>query len=354
MNNGWDKSGLGEITQILGSVTPTPYTEYYKTANKVSTIDDTEAAAWIEAVKTTVVVFGAGDYGHNSQNGVVQLYRDRALTMKAKTVGDDGAEEDDDREKLAWAAIDGANRDIAASHARLPLEVPELRGKWLTVVALKDDNEIWEQSNGCGDAEYFCLGAPGVAINAPTHAALKAEDSGTAQAAAHVSGAIAVLKGAFPNLTPEQLVAIILNTADFLRVSSDPLAKTDGTNEVYGHGALNLGKATDASGRAMTTLPDGTALGADASLDNSGITLPTSFGGALDGFTVGFIDDYNRAYIGKPTRITRTNAAFTLGDTIATWDSPELQSIALDSNSKMQFTNYDENADAKRYINLHP
>ena len=97
----------------------------------------------------------------------------------------------------------------------------------------------------------------------------------------------------------------------------------------------------------MTATPSGTALGADASLDNSGITLPTSFGGALDGFTVGFIDDYNRAFIGKPTRISRTNAAFTLGDTIATWESPELQSIALDSNSKMQFTDYTEDADAK-------
>ena len=60
-----------------------------------------------------------------------------------------------------------------------------------------------------------------------------------------------------------------------------------------------------------------------------------------------FLDDYNRAYVGSPSRITQASASFTLGDTIATWESPELQSIALDSNSKMQFTNYDESADAK-------
>ena len=49
-----------------------------------------------------------------------------------------------------------------------------------------------------------------------------------------------------------------------------------------------------------------------------------------------------------PSRITQANARVSrLGDTIATWESPELQSIALDSNSKMQFTNYDASEDAK-------
>ena len=119
------------------------------------------------------------------------------------------------------------------------------------------------------------------------------------------------------------------------------------TNEVYGHGKLNLARATSPIGLTMITDPNAAPIEMGITLDNSGITIPTSFGGALDGFTVGFIDDYKRAYIGNPTRITRQNAAFTLGDIIATWESPELQSIALDSNSKMQFTNYNENADAK-------
>ena len=97
----------------------------------------------------------------------------------------------------------------------------------------------------------------------------------------------------------------------------------------------------------MIISPAGSALAAGIMMDNSGITLPTSFGGALDGFTVGFMDDYGRAFIGKPTRITRGDAAFTLADTLKTWESPELKNIALDSNSKMQFTNYDASEDAK-------
>ena len=347
MNNGWDVSGVGTYTE---TVMGTDYTRYYKTANRVSTITDTEAEAWKEAVKTTVVVFGAGDYGHNSENGKVQLYSDNNLGAEAKAIRADGMMlTDTDRDRLAWSAIDSENRNIASSHARLPLEVEQLRGKWLTVIALDENDRIADFSNGCGDAMAYCLGAPGVAINSLiTTSATPAPMKGTAQAAAHVSGAIAVLASSFPTsapATPEELVAIILNTADYLRKTGD--SATDGTNDVYGHGALNLGAATAPLGRAMTTLPDGLSLGADASLDNSGITLPTSFGSSLDGFTVGFIDDYKRAYIGNPERITRENAAFTLGDTLATWESPELQSIALDSNSKMQFTNYDENEDAK-------
>ena len=228
------------------------------------------------------------------------------------------------------------------------LKIPELRGKWLTVVALKADNRIADFSNGCGDTKAYCLGAPGFEINSAGQSGGHEERSGTAQAAAHVSGAVAVLKSAFNHLTPAELVEVILATADDIG--------RPGVDLVYGHGALNLAKAVEPIGSRTICLPDNNgvtpnpscgASGSGITVDNSGITLPTSFGGALDGFTVGFIDDYNRAFIGNPTRITRTNAAFTLGDTIATWDSPELKNIALDSNSKMQFTNYDASEDAK-------
>ena len=302
--------------------------------------------AWKDVVKTTVVVVPQGSSGHNSENGMVDIYTDEDFNYEYS-----GG-------PIAWATIDAANgvRNLGAIEARLPLEVPELQGKWLSVIALNEDNRIWEESNGCGDAKAWCLGAPGVNItsqfsfNADTdYVAI----SNTAFAAAHVTGAVAVLAEAFPNLTPDGLVSVILDTADDIGVP--------GVDNIYGHGALNLARAVEPIGSRTICLPsypagkteaDDTgcmdkALAAGITIDNSGITLPTSFGESLGGFTVGFIDDYKRAYIGNPTRITRENAAFTLGDTIATWDSPELKNITLDSNSKMQFSNYDENADAK-------
>ena len=376
MNNGWDvasaitpDASFGVAVTVVNDINEEEtHNFYYKLANKMSTISDVEAAAWVEAVETTVVVFGAGDYGHNSENGIATLYEDENFETVARSVvtltnSDAGFNDHANKDRfspvgemkdgIAWNLLDAENKNRASSHARLPLEVASLKGKWLTVVAVNEPIaaptagdadrmtvNIAPFSNGCGDAMAWCLAAPGVDITTITaESNLLKQRSGTGIAAAHVSGAIAVLKGAFPNLTPTQLVSIILNTADDLGVA--------GVDAVYGHGSLNLARATDPIGSKMTATPMGTALGADASLDNSGITLPTSFGGALDGFTVGFIDDYKRAYIGNPARITRENAGFTLADTLATWESPTLQSIALDSNSKMQFTNYEENSDAR-------
>ena len=250
MNNGWDVSGVGSHTD---SSTPT----FYRTANKVSTISDEEAAAWRDAVKTTVVVFGAGDYGHNKENGMVKLYTENTFDILHSPT------------EKAWNEIDSENRNIASSHARLPLEITELRGKWLTVIALTTDNRIWEESNGCGDAKNFCLGAPGVDVNSALDSSYGPR-SGTAQAAAFVSGAVAVLKGAFPNLTPTQLVHRILDTADDLGIP--------GVDGIYGHGALNLAKATEPDttaptlSSAMTTSATSITLEMSESVYGTGIT----------------------------------------------------------------------------------
>ena len=311
----------------------------------IRVIGNDEIAAWTKAAETTVIVFAAGDRGQNSVNGVVKLYTDNTFTTRAMEGGIP--------KEADWKTVRPINDNLGGSYSNLfdtAPSIPDLVGKSLSVIALDEDNVIHKYSNGCGATAIWCLGAPGTAINSAIpgtgDSAYRAE-TGTGQAAAHVSGAVAILKGAFPSLTPTQLVSIILNTADYIGIESDEEGKIDGTNQAYGHGALNLARATDPIGSMMVADPNAAPVESGITLDNSGITLPTSFGGALDGFTVGFIDDYKRAYIGAPTRITQERAAFTLGDTIATWDSPELQSIALDSNSKMQFTNYDENSDAK-------
>ena len=339
MSNPWSVSGISTL-EVSGN------TVYYKRSHGLSTISDAEREAWKKAVETTVVVFGQGNYGFNSENGQVPIYADDELTIRTPS-GVAG------NTFLHWDMIEGSlNRNLGTSHARLPLEVPELQGKWLTAISLDENNRITLSANGCGDAKNWCLGARTTRVNTPTapHSIVSAgnvpdrtdqyDDRGSEfLAAAHVSGAIAVVASAFPNLTPSQLVSIILESADDIGIP--------GVDNIYGHGALNLARATEPLGEMDMVAPDGMALGADARIDNSGITLPTSFGGALAGFKAGFTDDYDRAFIGSPSRIAQASASFTLADTLATWESPELQNIALDSNSKMQFTNYDASGDAK-------
>ena len=338
MNNGWDISSTASFTETDSSSGSTQY--HYKTEETDidSKILTKERDAWEDAVDTTVVVFAAGDYGHNSENGMVKLYSDSDLTEYV--------------EDRAWSDIAGGGGNKASAHARLPLTVTALQGGWLNVIALDEHNRIASFSNGCGDTKAYCLGAPGVDIYSAIPNNGYAEKSGTAQAAAHVSAAVAVLTDTFQfeRLTPTDLVSIILETADDLGAP--------GVDEVYGHGIVNLARATEPIGSRRICLPRYRssslrnpdcieASEAGITIDNSGITLPTSFGGALDGFTVGFLDDYNRAFIGTPARIAQQNIAFTLDETMATWETPELQTIALDSNSKMQFTNYDDDSDTK-------
>ena len=64
--------------------------------------------------------------------------------------------------------------------------------------------------------------------------------SGTSPAAAYVSGGVALMKQAWPQLRPEQLVNLVLNTA------KDMGAK--GTDEVYGRGMVDFDAATKPMG----------------------------------------------------------------------------------------------------------
>jgi hypothetical protein len=64
--------------------------------------------------------------------------------------------------------------------------------------------------------------------------------NGTSPAAAYVSGGIALMKQAWPQLRPEQLVAVVLNTA------KDMGAR--GVDEVYGHGLVDFDAATRPAG----------------------------------------------------------------------------------------------------------
>lgn len=72
---------------------------------------------------------------------------------------------------------------------------------------------------------------------------------GTSPAAAYVSGGIALMKQAWPQLRPEQLVAITLNTAKDL--TYNPVTKKNdliGVDSVYGHGLVDFDAATKPMG----------------------------------------------------------------------------------------------------------
>ena len=348
MNNGWNRYFTSSYDEDDDPDT-TDDSYFYQTRGP--SILPNERMAWVEAVKTTVVVFARGDSGFNSENGEIKLYDNSGLTG-------------DVIKTALWEDVAPAGKvgNIGLPHSEFPTAIGDdsLMGSWLSVIAVQDSEPVAGDatkktvhiapfSNGCGVTKEYCIAAPGVRIfSASLTATGIREESGTAQAAAVVSGAVAVVASSLPpvvagTMTIEEaraqrvkdIVEIILTTADDIGIA--------GTDNIYGRGLLNLAKATEPIG-PPTMMSFGNQRLEGVRIDNSGITLPTSFGTSLTGFTAGFTDDYDRAFVGSPSRITQANAAFTLADTFATWETPELQSIALDSNSKMQFIN---DADAK-------
>jgi len=123
--------------------------------------------------------------------------------------------------------------------------------------------------------------------------------SGTSFAAPYVSGALALMLDLFPNMTPEDALAALLDSADdYIDNTPDPIrgeAAGVGTDAVSGVGTLNLARAfapqgatsVQINGRAvptaMTVAPASGAFGDWASQP-----------GALG--TLVFTDKYNRAY----------------------------------------------------------
>ncbi len=96
-------------------------------------------------------------------------------------------------------------------------------------------NTLSAISNAAGDYKDWFLGAPGYMVNvAYQHDGMNTV-SGTSFAAPAVAGAVALLRQAFPNLSANEVVQILLTTADDLGQA--------GADTEFGQGRLNIGKA---------------------------------------------------------------------------------------------------------------
>lgn len=129
-------------------------------------------------------------------------------------------------------------------------------GRWLIVGSVNANNVISSFSNQAGS---LCTNVSGSAcldpyhvkdfyVVAPGERVIVSQDTtslsdnkaslgfGTSHAAAYVSGGVALLKQAWPQLKASQLVSLVLNTATDLGAP--------GVDSVYGRGLVNFDKAT--------------------------------------------------------------------------------------------------------------
>ena len=111
----------------------------------------------------------------------------------------------------------------------------EVLKRWVVVVATRADGMIWPDSNRCGVAAEYCLAAPGARVPAGRDSQGRSLlGSGTSYAAPLVSGGLALVKQRFGDaLTMEEVLARVYETADEI-----------GPAAIYGHGLMNLERAT--------------------------------------------------------------------------------------------------------------
>ncbi|GAB4119392.1 MAG: hypothetical protein Kow00104_01830 [Rhodothalassiaceae bacterium] len=166
---------------------------------------------------------------------------------------------------------------------------PIARGHVLIVGASNQFDQIADFSNRAGNLAQFFVVAPGVDIRSTLPDDFLGIGSGTSFAAPHVSGAAALLKQMFPNLSMQQVGEILRMTARDLGAP--------GIDEVFGNGLIDLEEAIKPIGTTGVARANGTSL----VVDDSAIVAGGAFGDAfsrtdaLDGIVI--TDRFDRTYI---------------------------------------------------------
>ncbi|MBV8686030.1 MAG: S8 family serine peptidase [Alphaproteobacteria bacterium] len=142
-------------------------------------------------------------------------------------------------------------------------------------------------SNRAGSGANTYLSAIGVRVVAPDQTGTLFYWSGTSFSAPVISGAVALLAQAFPNLTGRQIIDILFASA------TD--AGAPGTDAVYGRGILNIARAFQPQGTLSlpgSQVPVDAATGGGQSAGPMGDAKPRLAGVVLlDGFSRAFVVD---------------------------------------------------------------
>jgi hypothetical protein len=179
-----------------------------------------------------------------------------------------------------------AGNDSAADPSDLALIAndPISRGLVLVAGSIDSTKTISSFSNRAGSTASVYVTALGEGVRSFDETGAAFLFSGTSFSAPFVSGAVALLAQAFPNLTGAQIVQLLLDSADDLGGS--------GVDSTYGHGALNIGRAF--APRGSTSLA-GSAIPVDA-LSASASLSPAMGDAAQKGMSAVILDSLDRAY----------------------------------------------------------
>ena len=171
------------------------------------------------------------------------------------------------------------NPDLLAQIATDPIA----RGLVLIAGATDSTQTLASFSNKAGNGANYYLTALGVRVRSNDENGVAFQWSGTSFSAPVVSGAVALLAQAFPNLTGAQIVDLLFRTTTDLGAA--------GIDSIYGRGELNIAKAFSPQGQ--------TSLGTSSvavSLSNNGTLSPAMGDAGQRGMTTTIRDIYDRDF----------------------------------------------------------
>jgi subtilisin family serine protease len=243
--------------------------------------------------------------------------------------------------KNITSAQGGAYRDVNGNVINADFSAME--DATIVVVGTDANGNILNYSNRCGVAKNWCMAAPADSILTTAPNGQYATVDGTSFAAPHVAGAAAILKQAFPSLTNEQIVDLLLTTATDIGAP--------GIDVVYGHGLLNLDAATAPQGGNNVTM--GYVGGPSASLQDTSLVFGPAFGLQASAFLaskeLAFLDGYDRAYTTSLNGIVRASqSGFDTDDAVFGYGKPEERDeYKLNDNLKVGFVMDGNGSDAR-------
>ncbi len=217
----------------------------------------------------------------------------------------------------------------------------------ISVVALDENKKIAEYSNRCGQSSMYCLAAPGGSKEMMVASTSLGQEyalmSGTSQATPVITGSVALLMGAFPFLKPQEVVQILFETADYIKPVQDATSEIDEIadynkmawleaghettddmpdtfnpyadnteegkyNAIYGHGLVNLDKATDPIGVPKISFDTvaSSPLAMDASLTSVNVPISLSRLKSALPQNIVVLDKYSRPYAMPTTRFVNS------------------------------------------------
>ena len=182
---------------------------------------------------------------------------------------------------FVWAAGNDYSSQSMATSA-MPLHIAELDGHFINVVAWDSSTQqLADFSNACGITKNFCITAPGTNI---TSTITGESISGTSFATPIVSAAVAVIREAFPYMKSGEITSLLFATARDLG--------DEGIDETYGHGMLDLERATRPVGTALVPLSENKTVALNTA------RVSASIGNKIKAKNIkfSFIDSYGRAF----------------------------------------------------------